>query len=79
MGTTLLLFLIPLVAWILIAKLLFKHEFTIEEMGIQVLFTAAVLALLSFAGYSSMTDDTMMVNGAVTKLNPRTENCDTSA
>ena len=75
MGTTLLLFLIPLIAWILIAKLLFKHEFTIEEMGIQVFITAAILALLSFAGYSSMTDDTMMVNGTVTKLNPRTESC----
>ncbi len=75
MGTTILLFLIPLVAWILIAKLLFKHEFTIEEMGIQVAITGIILALLSFAGYSSMTDDVMMVNGVVTKLDPRKESC----
>ena len=77
MGITILLFLIPLIAWILIAKVLFKHEFSIEEMGAQAVITGLVLTLLSFLSFSSLTDDVMMVNGTVTKLDPRKENCNT--
>lgn len=75
MGTTILLFIIPLIAWIFIAKLIFKHEFTFTEMAAQVGITSIVLAILSFAGYSSLTYDEMIVNGVVTKLNPRQESC----
>ena len=75
MGTTILLFLIPLAAWIVIGKLIFKHEFTLEEMGIQAAITGVVLIALSFAGYTSLTSDEKMVNGVVTKLNPQKESC----
>jgi hypothetical protein len=75
MGITILLFLIPLVAWILVAKVLFKHEFSIQEMGAQAVITGLALALLSFLSFNSLTGDTMMVNGTVTKLDPRKENC----
>ena len=75
MGISVFLFLIPLVAWIVIAKILFKHEFTLGEMGIQGGVTAVVLAILMFAGYQSQVHDTMIVNGTVTKLNPQRETC----
>lgn len=75
MGSTILLLLIPLVAWIVIAKLLFKHEFTFEEMAIQFSITAVILIGLTFAGFSSLTSDEMMVNGVVTEVKPRKENC----
>ena len=75
MGSTMLLLLIPLIAWILIAKLLFRHEFTFEEMVIQFGITAIILISLTFVGYSSMTSDEMAVNGVVTKIKPRKESC----
>ena len=75
MGTTILLLLIPLAAWILIAKIKFGHEFTWAEMGIQGAVTAIVLAAVSFAGFDSQTSDTMLVNGVVTETNARRESC----
>lgn len=77
MGTTILLFLIPLLIWIGIAKLIYKHEFSFAEMGIQAAITGLVLIGLSFAGYHSVTSDTKIVNGVVQELIPRKESCKT--
>lgn len=76
MGYYLLLFVIPLIAWAAIAKLIFKHEFSWNEFGIQVGFTSAVLLMLVFAGTSFQTSDYKIVNGVVTELKPRKESCD---
>lgn len=75
MGTYILIFLIILVTWIVIAKIIFKHEFTFEEMGIQVALTGIALAIVTVTGYSSLTSDEMIINGVVTELNPRRESC----
>lgn len=74
--TTYILLLIPLIALILIGKLIFKHEFSFREMFIQAGITAIVLALLTVVGYQSQTYDTMIVNGSVTNLNAETRQCD---
>lgn len=76
MGATILLFLIPLVAWVLIAKVKFGHEFSWFEMGAQAAITAIVISLLSLAGYHSQTADVMLVNGVVTQTNAQRESCD---
>lgn len=76
MGTTILLFLIPLVAWMLIAKIKFAHEFTWEEMAIQGMITGVAITILSAAGYHSQTSDTMLVNGVVTKTEAKKGICD---
>lgn len=75
MGTTLLLFIIPLVAWVLIAKIFFKHEFTLQEMVLQLSITAIAITGILFMGFSSQTSDTMMVNGIVTELKPIRKTC----
>jgi hypothetical protein len=75
MGATILLFLIPLAAWILIAKVKFGHEFSWSEMGIQGAFTAFVITLLSLAGYHSQTSDVMLVNGVVIDTEAQRESC----
>jgi len=75
MGLTIFLFLIPLAVWLIVAKTIFKHEFTMQEMGIQGGITAVALIALSFAGYHSQTRDYMIVNGVVTQLDPRRESC----
>lgn len=75
MGATILLFIIPLVAWVLIAKVKFGHEFSWFEMGIQGVITALVITVLSFAGYHSQTADTMLVNGVVATTDARRETC----
>lgn len=75
MGATILLFLIPLLAWILIAKVKFGHEFSWFEMGIQGMLTAFVITALSFAGYHSQTSDMMLVNGVVTETTAQRESC----
>ena len=76
MGTTLLLFLIPLAAWMLIAKIKFAHEFTWVEMAAQGAITALAISILSYAGYHSQTSDTMLVNGIVTKTEAKKGVCD---
>lgn len=78
MGYTILLFMIPMIVWIAIAKLIFKHEFTFAEMAIQVAITAIVITGLLFAGFNSQTQDVKMVNGAVTQTVPRKESCNQS-
>lgn len=75
MGTTIFLLLVPLVVWITAAKLWFKHEFTIGEMAVQAGITSVVMIGLTFASFHSQTYDTMIINGAVTKLNPQRESC----
>lgn len=72
---TVLLFIIPLIAWIIIAKLIFKHEFSWREMGIQAGITSVVLAILVAMGTHYQTVDYKMVNGVVTDLNARKETC----
>lgn len=70
-----LLFIIPLIVWLIIAKLIFKHEFSWAEMGIQAGVTSVVLALLVVMGTHYQTVDYKMVNGIVTNLNAKKKNC----
>ena len=72
---TIFLFLIPLLAWLVIGKLIFKHEFSWNEMGIQAGITAVVLAILVMSSSYYQTADEKLVNGVVKELNARKENC----
>jgi hypothetical protein len=74
--TTLLLFLIPLAAWLVIGKIVFKHEFSWGEMGVQAAATAFVLFMLVVSSSHYQTIDYKLVNGVVTELNARKETCD---
>lgn len=75
MGYYIFLFIIPIIAWIGIAKAYFKHEFTLMEMGGQAIVSIIVIAGLFVAGSHLQTSDTMLVNGVVTELNPTKKNC----
>lgn len=70
------LFLIPLIAWVLIAKIFFKHEFSLGEMAMQLGITSAVLLFITLIGTEMQTRDTKIVNGAVTALDAKKQSCD---
>jgi hypothetical protein len=75
MGYYTFLFFIPVVVWILFSKLYFKNEFTYKEMIAQSIVSLFVIfSIFSFGSYSQ-TYDTKLVNGLVTELNQRKENC----
>lgn len=69
------LFIVPLIAWLLIGKIIFRHEFSWSEMAIQGGVTAVVLAFLVMTSSHYQTMDVKLVNGVVTKLNARKESC----
>lgn len=71
----LLLFLVPLVVWILISKIIFRHEFSLKEMGIQLGFTSAVLLFITVLGTTMQTYDVKIVNGVVTALDAKRKSC----
>lgn len=72
---TLFLFIVPLLAWIVIGKIIFRHEFSWSEMAMQAGATAAVLTILVFASSHYQTVDEKLINGIVTKLDARKESC----
>jgi len=69
------LFVIPLIAWLAIGKLIFKCEFSMVEILTQGALTFLVLVLLVVAGNHSQTRDYKMVNGIVTALDAKKETC----
>lgn len=75
MGYYIFLFIIPLFVWLGIAKILFKHEFSLKEILIQAGVTGFILILLVATGSRYQTIDYKIVNGVVTKLDPRTQSC----
>lgn len=75
MGYYIFLFIIPVLMWIGFAKIYFKHEFTLTEMGFQAVVSIFIISGLFALGSHSQTSDTMLVNGVVTELNPRKETC----
>jgi hypothetical protein len=54
---TLFLFIVPLLAWLVIGKIIFRHEFSWSEMAMQAGATAAVLAILVMASSHYQTVD----------------------
>lgn len=69
------LFIVPLLVWLIAAKLIFKHEFSWAEMGVQAGVTAAVLAGLVAMGSHYQTVDYKMVNGVVTDTIAKKKSC----
>lgn len=78
MGLYALLFFIPALAAMAIAKLYFHWKYTWSEFALQAGGTLVVLFALFFAGSASVTHDTQLVNGVVTKLDARKESCNQS-
>jgi hypothetical protein len=77
MGYYTFLFFIPVLMWIAFSKLYFKNEFTYKEMISQGVVSLAVIFGVFSLGSHYQTYDTKLVNGVVTELNPRRENCKT--
>lgn len=75
MGFYALLFFIPALAAMAIAKLYFHWKYTWKEFALQVGGTLVVLFALFMAAGASVTHDTKLVNGIVIQLDPRQENC----
>lgn len=75
MGFYALLFFIPALAAMGIAKLYFHWKYTWKEFAVQVGGTLLVLFALFVAAGASMTHDTKLINGVVTELNAKKENC----
>jgi hypothetical protein len=75
MGLYALLFFIPALAAMAIAKLYFHWKYTWGEFALQAGGTLVVLFALFFAGSVSVTHDTQLLNGVVTDLNPQQESC----
>jgi hypothetical protein len=73
--TTAIVMIIILLVWIAIAKVIFKHEFSLNEMGIQAAITAVAIVILVMSGAYYQTKDYKFVNGVVTELNPKKEQC----
>lgn len=70
-----LLFTIPVVAWVLIAKLCLGISFSWPEAALQATVTSAVICFVFFAGSHHQTSDVKFVNGVVKKLEPRNRSC----
>jgi hypothetical protein len=75
MGFYALLFFIPALAAMAIAKLYFHWKYTWKEFALQVGGTLIVLFGLFMAAGASLTHDTKIVNGIVTEIIPRQESC----
>ena len=73
-----LLFIIPLVVWIGIAKTFLHMNITWKEVALQFGITSVVIFLVFLAGVGSQTYDTKFVNGVITELNPEKRSCNTS-
>jgi len=70
-----LLFIIPFLVWIGIAKTFFHFDFSWGEVAIQSFVTMAVILFIFATGSASQTRDTKIVNGVVTQLEPKQKNC----
>lgn len=72
---TLLLFLIPVIAWLAFAKHWLHHRFTVKELAAQSVLSIGVLATLLIISDNAVTGDIKIVNGAVTEKEPRKRSC----
>lgn len=69
------MYLIPLMVWIVIAKIIWHTEFSVKEMAIQTVPTMLVIAGMFALSTANQTSDTMLVNGVVESKNIRKESC----
>lgn len=74
-GFYILIFTIPLIAWIAIAKLFLHMNFSWGEVFLQFFMTAIIIIGIFSLGSMSQTYDVKFVNGVVTDLDPRKESC----
>lgn len=75
MGFYAILFFIPALAAMAVAKLYFHWKYTWKEFALQVGGTLVVLFALFMAAGVSVTHDTKLVNGVVFKIDPQQQNC----
>lgn len=69
------LFFVPALVAMAIAKLYFHWKYSWKEFAVQVIGTFVVLLSLFALGDISQTKDTKILNGTVTELKPRQETC----
>jgi hypothetical protein len=69
------MFIIPLIVWISIAKLFFRMTFSWVEVALQFVVTAIVIIAVFGFGSHSQTKDVKFENGVITALQPKKENC----
>lgn len=70
-----LLYTIPLIVWIIIARIIWGDRFSIAEMVIQAVPTILIISGMFFASTASQTSDTMLVNGVITGKEVKRQNC----
>lgn len=75
MGWYILMFLIPALVGIGVAKVLWPHEFTLKELLIQAVPTVMVFVGIFVVSDLVTTGDTKLINGEVTKLEQRRRVC----
>lgn len=67
--------LLPLVAWLIFAKVWLKHHFTVKELAAQGALTLVVLVALFTISDRAQNGATKIINGAVTELRPVKRSC----
>ena len=70
-----LMFIIPILIWIGVAKIFLHYGISWKEMILQVFITLSVIFGVFSLGFLSQTYDTMIVNGVVTKLDEKQQSC----
>jgi hypothetical protein len=70
-----LLFIIPVLVSLFIAKVVLHVSFTWKEMAVQAVVTSLVIGGLFLAGSYGQTYDVKFVNGVVSELEPRQRSC----
>lgn len=72
---TVLLFLVPIIAWLAFAKFWLHHEFSGKELLAQTVFSIVLMGALFAISSSLQLGGTKLVNGEVTALRPVKKSC----
>lgn len=72
---TILFFLVPVIIWIIFAKIWLKHAFSVKELAAQTVFSVLVLAGLFWISDRVQTGSTKLLNGEVTETRPVKKTC----
>lgn len=72
---TILFFLAPVAIWIIVARLVWGHKFSLLEMGMQLAVTAFFVTIVIFMAEHAQYYGTKMIHGSVESMDARKESC----
>jgi hypothetical protein len=70
-----LFFAVPLIVWVIVARLIWKHSFSTKEMIIQSVPTVLVITTIFVLSDVMQTSDSRVVNGTITSKEAKKESC----